>query len=304
MKKPTRRFLDRTFTLLALILLPATGISHEGPEHEIEELTERITKEGESAELLLERSVEYQVIRKYAEAIKDLERAAELADAPAIERELGRAYFATGKTNEALRTVSRAINGEVKGPERGALLITRAEILRPRKEYGKALDDADAAIQEQPENVEWYLLRSQLQALLKLNKERVQGLSDGIERTGSGVLLIEWVDALIENGQYSLAQEKIESELNASRLQSSWLIRRAKVRLATEKKEEAKADLKSAIEELNGRMRDADATLLADRGLAYDLLGDKDKALKDFIAAKDKGLVDEWLQGRINALKK
>jgi tetratricopeptide (TPR) repeat protein len=290
--------------LVAVAIVPA--LAHDGPEHDIEELTEQISKEGESAQLLLERAIEYQVIRKYAEAIKDLERANALAPlSPGIQRELGRAYFSTGKTNEALRTVSRGLETPVSGAERASLLAVRAEILRPRKEFQKALDDTNEAIAEHPDNVEWYLLRSQLQAELKLPQERVAGLEQGIKVTGSGVLQIEWIDALIDNEQYGLALEKIEAELNSSRLQSSWLIRRARVRQALEKDKEAIADLQSAIRELNDRISPAapDPSLLADRGLAYELLGDKEKALKDYNLAKEKGINDDGLQHRINALK-
>jgi tetratricopeptide (TPR) repeat protein len=296
----------RTLAILSTVNFGFIALAHEGPEHDIEELTERISKEGESAGLLLERAIEYQVIRKHAEATKDLERALRLEPhSPVIQRELGRVYFSTGKTNEALQTVTRGLEAPVKGADRASLLVVRAEILRPRKEYQKALDDANDAIEEHPDNVEWYLLRSQLQAELKLGKERVTGLEEGIQQTGSGVLQIEWIDALIDNEQHSLALEKIEAELNSSRLQSSWLIRRAKVRLASDKADEAKADLQAAIKELTGRMSAAapDPSLLADRGLAYELFDDKEKALKDYNLAKEKGITDEWLQERIRAVR-
>lgn len=290
---------------LALISLGAMAFAHDGPEHEIEELTERITKEGESADLLLQRAIEYQVMRKPAEAVKDLERALNFEpDSPAIQRELGRAYFSTGKTNEALRIVTRGLEGTVEGADRASLLMVRAEIFRPRKEYQLALDDANEAIEQHPNNVEWYLERSQLQSVLKLAKERVAGLEQGIKETGSGVLLREWIDALIEDGRHGEALEKIEAELNTSRLQSSWLILRAKVLLATDQKAAAKKDLEAALKELNVRMSSAapDPSLLVDRGLAYDLLGDKENARKDYVQARDKGVTDEWVRERIRAI--
>lgn len=45
----------------------AAAVAHDGPEHEIDELTERIEKEGESANLLLQRAIEYNVLGKYGE---------------------------------------------------------------------------------------------------------------------------------------------------------------------------------------------------------------------------------------------
>jgi|SRR5688572_1508541 len=286
------------------------GISasaHDGPEHDIEELTERISKEGATADLLLQRAVEYQVIKNVGAAIKDLELAEELEPGtPAILRELGRAYFATGKTNEALSTVTRGLASAVQGPERASLLMVRSEILRPRKEYEKALEDANEAIKVHPANVEWYLDRAQIHALLKKNKERVAGIEQGIKQTGSGLLEIELIDALIDDGQHKLALEKIEAELASSRIQSSWLIRRAKVRLATKQNDAAKADLEAAFKELNARMSGSapDPSLLLDRGLIYDLLGDRDAAHKDYVQAKDRGITGEWINERIRATKK
>jgi tetratricopeptide (TPR) repeat protein len=293
--------------LIALACSAARLRAHDDPEHEIEELTERIAKEGESADLLLQRAVEYQVIRKPGEAVKDLERAIQLEpDSAAIQRELGRAYFSTGKTNEALRVVTRGIDGDAKGADLASLLMVRVEILRARKEREKALNDADQAIREHPNNVEWYLARSQLQRTLKLKAERVRGLAEGIKETGSGVLLREWIDALIEDGQHAAALEKIEAELNSSRLRSSWLIRRAKVRQATGQASGAKTDLEAALKELNARIssNSPDPSLLADRGMTYELLDDKESARKDYTAARDKGFTEEWLLERINALKK
>src|SRR4026209_2299819 len=86
-----------------------SAIAHDGPEHEIDELTARIKDEGESADLLLQRAIEYNVLSKTAEAIKDLERALHFEPHSAIiQRELSRTYFAAAKTNEAYDTASRA----------------------------------------------------------------------------------------------------------------------------------------------------------------------------------------------------
>lgn len=281
-------------------------VAHDGPEHEIDELTDRIKKEGESEDLLLQRAIEYRVLQKNAEAARDLERALQFnANSAPVQRELARTYFALGKTNEAYDTAARGIKNASEGAERASLRIVRAEILRARKDYAKALDDTNKAIDEHPGNVEWYLLRSQLHVALKEKKDRVKGLEEGIEATGSGVIEAEWVDALIENGQHEPALAKIEQELKDSRLQSSWLIRRAKVRLATGRKDEAKADLNAAMEELNARMtgRGPQAELRADRGLVHDLLGNREDAKKDYEHARDRGVNDEWLRERLRVIR-
>ena len=301
--------LFRTLTVaLALAVLAPGGvaIAHEGPEHEIDELTDRIREEGESADLLLQRAIEYNVMGKTAEAIKDLERALTFeSHSPVLQRELSRAYFAAGKTNEAYDTATRGMKYAAAGAERASLLMARSDVSRARKDYQKALDDTNKAIQEHPDNCEWYLSRSQLQQQLGLKKERIKGLDEGIKETGSGLLEGEWLDALIDGGKAEQALVKIEAELLDARLQSTWLIRRAKAHLALKQKSKAEDDLKEALTELNLRLGKGatDPLLLLDRGQVYDLLGNKDEAKKDYESARDKGVQDEWLRERLRVFK-
>src|SRR5262245_24510576 len=116
-------FLSAGLTLCSLFL-GQPALSHDGPEHEIEELTARIKVEGESADLLLQRAIEYNVLNKGAEAVKDLERALDFeSHSAAIQRELSRAYFSIAKTNEALDTATRGLKYANDGPEKASLLI-------------------------------------------------------------------------------------------------------------------------------------------------------------------------------------
>jgi len=287
-----------TATHLRLVALlccatPFALAAHEGPEHEIEELTERMKKHGESAELLTERAVEYRVLGKLPEATKDLERAAALdPDSIAIQRELARVLFLGGKASEAIATVTRGLTLKTDEPtDPASLRILRAEILRSQNENKKALEDCDAALRVHKQNPEWYLLRSDLQKRLKAHKERLAGLADGIRETGAGVLEIERVEAWIDAGQFNAALISIESELADSRIKSSWLIRRARARLGLGKKAEAEEDLKNALLEIATRLnpKTPDIPLLLDKALAHELLGEKRDALRAYEEARDKG---------------
>src|SRR6188768_1586776 len=117
------------------LLWSATAVAHDGPESEIDELTERIKQEGDSADLLLQRAIEYNVLNKSAEAIKDLQKALEFdKDSSVIHLELSRAYFATGKTNEAFDTASRGLQLATEPESKAALLMMRADITRAKKD--------------------------------------------------------------------------------------------------------------------------------------------------------------------------
>jgi len=296
------------FAITALLSFSACGRSaaHDGPEHEIEELTARMEKNGESADLLTERAVEYRVLGKLPEATKDLERAAVLdPDSMAIHRELGRVYFLAAKPEEAIATVTRGLRLTTDEPaELASLRILRAEILRSLNDNKRAAEDADAAIALHKKNPEWYLLRSGIHRRLKAHQERLAGIEAGLKETGAGVLVIERVEALLDAGQFEAALMNIGTELEDSRIKSSWQIRRARALLGLRRKSEAEASLKAALAEIGTRLnaKTADVSLLLDRALAHELLDEKKEALRAYEDARDKG-GGETLNDKIKALQ-
>ena len=119
MVAPTFKLPFSLLCVLSVLFFPCSSFSHDGPEHDIEELTAQIEKEGASADLLLQRAIEYLVIKKTAEAIRDLEQAQELeGGSPTILRELGRAALAF-----AIAIVVGAIIARVHLRSRGAAVF-------------------------------------------------------------------------------------------------------------------------------------------------------------------------------------
>lgn len=299
--------MNATHRPLALLLCcAALSSAHEGPEHEIEELTERMKRFGETADLLTERAIEYRVLGKLAEATGDLERAGFLDPSSVpIYRELGRVQFLNGKAGDAITTVTRGLALKADEPaDLASLRILRAEIFRSQNENKKALEDCDAAIRLHKQNPEWYLLRADLQRRLKMHRERLAGIEDGIRETGAGILEIERVEALIDAGNFKAALAITEMELNDSRIKSSWLIRRARALQGLGKKAEAEADLKAALAEIAPRLnsKTPDVPLLLDKALALELLGENKEAFRTYEEARDKGATDS-VNEKIKALK-
>ena len=220
-------------------------------------------------------------------------------------RELARVQFLGGKGGDAIATITRGLTLKADEPaDQAALRMLRAEILRAQNDDKKALEDCDAALRLHHQNPEWYLLRSDLQRRLKMPKERVTGLEEGIKATGSGVLEIERIEALLDAAQFAAALPVIETELADSRLKSSWLIRRARARLGLGKKAEADDDLKAALKEIAGRLhpKTPDVPLLLDKALALDLLGEKKDALRAYEEARSKGAA-ESVKEKIKAIQ-
>jgi len=304
--------LVRPLTLTLVIALLCSPIStlpalaHEGPEHEIEELTEEIKKLGESPGLLVERAIEYRVLGKYTEASRDLERAARLdPNSTHAYREWSQVLFLSGKVQEAIDTLSRALLvPHLEPAEKAGLLASRAEWLKSKKDYPKALVDCDQAILLYAENPDWNLLRSDLHRRLKLSKERISGVEQGIRLTGAATLHIERVEAWIDDRQFDLALKTIESELASSRLQSSWLIRRAQARLGLGQKPEAHQDLRTALAEIATRLNlsHPDVPLVLDNAVAHELLDELTEARRYYELALEHS-ADDDLRDKLKSLK-
>ncbi len=267
--------------------------AHDSPEHVIEILTARMEVTGLRPDLLWRRATEHRVLADLPAAAADLERALRIKRDyfPALI-DLSRVQLAQGKRRRALATMDRAISFVPDEPGRAPLRMIRAEIHDDAGHYEKALAECDLALQHASgTELDWYLTRSQLQCRLGKFNEAVAGLTQGFELTGSAVLEVEAIDALIDAGRFAEAIKKIEPVLADTRWRSSWLIRRARVSLGQGDISQAHRDLAAAIIEINQRFNPdhPDATLLADRGFAQALLGDIEPARHDLKAARQSG---------------
>jgi len=275
--------------------------AHDSPEHVIEGLTARIEAEPRRADLFWRRAVEHRVLGQLSAASRDLRQALRLQQdyLPALT-ELSRVQLAQGHRREALAVVNRALSLVPDEAGRAPLRMVRAEVRGQAGDWQGALADCNAALTNATgvAELDWYLTRSQFQCRLGQFAAAAAGLQEGFERTGSAVLEVESIDALIDGGFFAEAAGKIEPLLEECRWQANWLIRRARVRLGQGEVCAGQTDLLAAIQELNSRLSGAhpDAGLLANRGLAYALLGDAGPARRDLDAARKLGADDESLR--------
>lgn len=285
--------------LLAHMVLtgPSSLLAHEGPEHEIEELSAVIDAGGADFETYIERAIEYRVLGRLAEARRDLEQAIRLNPAALHAlRELARIQFLDGKTEEGIATVNQALRLNIEEPaDHGSLLVQRAEMLRSQRNYRRALKDCDEALRVHGGNPEWYLLRSDLQRRLKQHRQRIADLDDGLKQTGAGILAIEKIEAQLDAGQFKAALKVIEPELASARLRAGWLVRRGRARLGVGDQSGGTEDLREALKEIDTRLDRArpDPSLLLDQAIAHVLLGDRAAALQTYELARDKGASED-----------
>ncbi|MFM1768660.1 MAG: hypothetical protein RJA22_1189 [Verrucomicrobiota bacterium] len=278
--------------VLLVALGPAPLPAHNSPDHNAEAVTARLAREGRSAALLCERAHHYRELGRLADAEADLAAACELAPGDLdAANQLARVQFQRGDTTRARQTLDRALPRARSAGERAPLWLTRAEVRAAAQDYAAALADCEQAFAASDPDLDWFLLRAQLQLRAGRPADAAAGLRRGFEETGNAVLEAEWIEALIDAGQATEALGRIEGPLAASRWRSSWLLRRARARLALGDRVRARGDLHEAVRELDSRLvaTRPDPSLLLDRGLARALLGDRTAARADLDQARRSG---------------
>ena len=305
------RFFDRfnhlpASSLLAvtILFLPASVGSHDSPEKLVNRYTALMAEHGPTPLLLYQRATEYRVMGELAKAASDLEQAVRLnPDFLFGQTELSRIYLAQGRSIDAVSAINRAIEMVPREEDRCEHYMIRAQAHRAAGDDAKALADCNLAFKHDVNDLDWFIIRSQLQNRLGQLDAAITGLKQGWERTGSAVLKAQWIEALIDAGQCREAIEHIEPRLQEARWQSSWLLRRARARIGLGETDKAKDDLKEAIAEINQRVKTEhpDLTLLADRGLAHALLKDYVTARKDLRTARELG-AEDWLLYRLETI--
>ncbi|HEY0456009.1 MAG TPA: tetratricopeptide repeat protein [Verrucomicrobiae bacterium] len=297
-----RRVAGWTLVFFVCFLGTFPALAHDSPEHQVELLNSIIALQGPSASLLSKRATEYRALGQLQKAEADFKAALRLDPKLSyVEKELARIYLLEGKSTQALAAAEHALKLVEEGDSRSSIYLLKAEIQAALGKPEAALVAVNEAFKEGPPDLDAYLQRAQIQGRLGKWDDCIAGLKEGFEQTGSIVLEVEWIEALIDANKCRSALEQIEPHLKNARWKSSWLLRRARARKALGL--EFVEDLKAAIVELGERLnpRMPDLTLLADRALAYLLLGKRTEALKDFENAKKLG-ADEWVLRRVAPL--
>jgi tetratricopeptide (TPR) repeat protein len=268
----------------AVILSAGLLYGHESPEHEIKALTAQMRASGQTAELLWRRATEWRALGKWKEASADLQQGVSISPgAVSLLCELAQVEAGGGRYGRALTAVDQAL--ALTGPEadRAGLYMVRAEILERKGDYDSALADCIRAFAGSMPRVDWYLTRGRLQSRAGKWSDCAAGLQEGFEATGSIVLEIEWIEALIDAGQFDEALKRIEPYAEGGRWKSTWLIRRARAQIGRGDTSQAHANLEQARAELTARLTSGkfDISLLIDRAFIHALLGNSAAAKEE-----------------------
>lgn len=274
----------RFVAALIVPLLGALAFGHTDISTTIKRLTEQIAEEP-SAPLYYQRATEYRALREKKHALEDL-RAALTIDPGHAPAKIA-LIEALGQSDEALSLARQLASGPPKAASAidGAYLL--AHIHRERGELRKAFEVCRKLCQKTKgpgqKDTEIDLLYAHLLLDLDRPADAAASLKSAWKQSHSIVLRNQWIDVALTAGLTGEVLPIIEKELNSSRLRSSWLIRRARARLALGRTETARADLRAALHEIGPRINPTrpDLTLIADRGLAHALMGHPERAKSD-----------------------
>jgi len=276
----------RRVRLAGVFILSAQLLSgHESPEHEIEALTSRMAASGKTSELLRRRATEWRALGRLNEASVDLQEAVSInpRSVPLL-CELAQVEAGHHRYDPASKAVDRALALTDQESDRGGIYMLRGEIFERKGDYHRALADCTRAFACGTPAIDWYLTRGRLQSRAGKWRDCAAGLQQGYEASGSIVLEIEWIEALIDAGEFELALTRIEPYAERGRWKGAWLIRRARARMGKGDTTPAQEDLVKALAELTERLTSnkPETTLLIERGLTQALLGNTPAASADF----------------------
>jgi tetratricopeptide (TPR) repeat protein len=279
--------------LAGVLILSARLVwAHESPEHEIEVLTAKMAAAGKTAELLGRRATEWRALGRLKEARADLREAISIRPGSvSLLCELAQVEGVGRRYDSAIKAVDGALALTVDEENRAGIYMLRAEILESKGDYKTALADCTRAFAAGPPAIDWYLTRGRLQARAGKWRECAAGLQQGFEETGSIVLEMEWIDAMLDAGEFEGALKRIERYADRGRFKSAWLVRRARAQIGTGARAAAHANLEKARQELTARLSNArpEISLLIERGLAHALLGDMPAAQADWKRVQELG---------------
>jgi tetratricopeptide (TPR) repeat protein len=276
-----------------LVLGGGRLVAHPDPSHTIEAITAQIDAGDRRAPLYYSRGVEFRALGKLVEAERDFRSALEgdAAFLPA-RKDLAAVLLEQNKLDEAGQAANEAIriSAGKPAPSQASSWIVLARIELARGHFQGVLDATGQALRLVPRGeLDWFLLRADAWRGLSRLDDAIADLKAGYDSLKSSVLRTAWLDALIDAGRGREALPVIEAEMAECRYKASWLIRRARVRLAGAETDAARNDLRAALGELELHIfpQEPDPMLLIERGMALALLGEKEKAARELEKVKE-----------------
>jgi tetratricopeptide (TPR) repeat protein len=263
--------------------------AHQGFDPEIAELTEDLTKDPDSVELLIRRGQVYRSYGKFTESLQDLEQAWLLdRENREVAFQRGLTLSAMGRNQEAEAALDNFLQEEV-GQKQAIALAERAAIRARTGRPELAIEDYTAVLVIQ-QTGELYLLRGKLQVSLGRLEEATVGYQEGIAKLGDSVLLKKGlIEIRIAQGKFDQALVLIDEQMTRTQVKIPWLLQRAEVLGQMGQGEAARKTYEQALSEANRILAKRPTALhLLARAKVLNAMGQREKAVLDLQDALQK----------------
>jgi tetratricopeptide (TPR) repeat protein len=263
--------------------------AHSGLEPEIQEITEKLIKDPNSVDLLVRRGQVYRSNGKYVESLLDLERAWLLnRENRTVVLQRALTLSALGRDKEAESALDYFLQEE-SDPKRVFALAERASIHARNGQTELAITDFTSAIQLQPTIELYLVRGKLQESLGKLEdaaagyQDGLAKLGDAI-LLKKGLIRVRMVQK-----QYSEALALVDEEIARSSVKTSWHLKRAEILDHMGRPDEAKLANEQALAEANRVLgkRQTAMQLLA-RAQVYQAMGRIEEAKNDLRVAIQK----------------
>ncbi|WP_447964757.1 tetratricopeptide repeat protein [Nitrospira sp. Ecomares 2.1] len=263
--------------------------AHSGPDPEIHEITEKLIKDPDNVDLLVQRGQVYRSNGKYIESLLDLERAWLLnRENRTVVLQRALTLSALGRDKEAKTALDYFLEDE-SDTKRVFALAERGSIYVRTGQAELAITDFTSAIQLQP-TIELYLVRGKLQESLGKLEDAAEGYQDGLAKLGNAILLKNGlIRVRMVQKQYGEALALVDKEIAGSSVNTSWHLKRAEILDNMGRSDAASLAYEQALAEANRVLgkRQTAMQLLA-RAEVYQAMGRMEEAKQDLRVAIQK----------------
>ncbi|QDS96927.1 hypothetical protein HG15A2_01860 [Adhaeretor mobilis] len=225
--------------------------AHHSPEEVIAHLSSRLETHGNNTTLLLRRADEWRVLGEPSKAANDYEHALKLeAMNPLAYLGLARTRISQKRYRDAIKMAKRGVALVDTPDAQAAFHAIVASAHAEMNNHPSALVAWKAAIDCERPEVDWFLGQARTLNNLGLHPAARDALLAARNRNPSVVLQRAWIDSLILCGDFQIAERQIDAGLQRSHWKSSWLLQRAKLRVARNELILARQDAAAALKEI------------------------------------------------------
>ncbi|MDR4462355.1 MAG: tetratricopeptide repeat protein [Nitrospirales bacterium] len=263
--------------------------AHSGLDSEIQEITEKLVKDPDNVDLLVHRGQVYRSNGKYIESLLDLERAwLQNRENRTVVLQRALTLSALGRDKEAESALDYFLQEE-SDPKRVFALAERATIHARNGQTELAITDFTSAIQLQPTIELYLVRGKLQESLGRLEdaaagyQDGLTKLGDAI------LLKKGLIRVRMAQSQYREALALVDEEITGSSVKTSWHLQRAKILDHLGRPDEARLAYEQALAEANRVLgkRQTAMQLLA-RAEVYQAMGRMEEAKNDLRVAIQK----------------